>query len=108
MSVHLNAVKLVVTTAPAPMTKHDGAIVINHDCPVGTVLAYDREGNLYRCIDPSVAEFFVNKSKTQPTQHPTRSRHFRDYWRMIQSGGDTPYGASFRNAPCKVVEEVRR
>ena len=106
MCVQFKTVKLVVTTEPARMLNHDGSIVTNEDCPVGTVLAYDKNGNLFYCADEAIAEFFRERASLGPVIC-SRSEHYRDYWRHISSGPDTPYGSSFRNAPHKVVEEVK-
>jgi len=113
MSVHLFAVKLVVTTdAPfAMMLQHDGSIVPNTSCPAGTVLAYDADDNLYVYVlgidylvpgspDPETS------SAEWPRVKNGTIRLYRDNWRHVSAGPDTPYGASFRNAKYRVLREA--
>jgi len=103
MCIQFNAVKIIVTTGPANMVGHDGVMSVNEDCPVGTVLCYDKDDNLYYLAVDDLGGLW--RESKLPTQRK-RIRLYRDYWRHIQSGPNTPYGASFRNAPHKVVEEV--
>jgi hypothetical protein len=88
------------------MTKHDGEVVPNADCPVGTVLAYDATGELFYYVGS------MNRHERTLKGHWPRVKDgviqlYRDYWRHIASGADTPYGASFRNAPHRVLREVK-
>lgn len=106
MCIRFQVSKIVVTTAPANMVMHDGETTVNPDCPVGTVLAYDLEDNVYTATYDVIAGHFVDASKRRPAKRKREIELFRDYWRVIQSGPDTPYGASFRNAPHKVVELI--
>lgn len=106
MSVYLFALKIVITTdVPyAPMTTHEGLIVPNIDCPEGTVLAYDADDNVYHYVGTKHAH--QSKSSAWPRVQKGHIQLYRDYWRHISSGADTPYGASFRNAAHRVLREV--
>ncbi len=102
MSVQFYARRIFQTTAPANMIGHDGVMSINEDCPVGTTLCYDKDDNLYRF---ALADRATTSAACWP--NPTRKGIplYRDNWRHVAPGANTPYGASFRNARSVTIVE---
>jgi hypothetical protein len=111
MCVQFYATKLVVTTGAAQGKGHDGELYVNPDCAIGTILAYDSDDHLYVYVGATGRGAIVDE-QTKPSAWP-RATHkgvqlYRDYWKHVASGANTPYGAAMRNAPHRVLREAKR
>lgn len=103
MCIQLHAVKLIVVTRQPIIVHHNGARQPHYDCPVGTVLAYDADDNLYvlrNAVDNT-------RSSHWPTVKNGYISLYRDHWKHIASGVGTPYGDAFRGAKHRVLREVK-
>lgn len=106
MSIHLQAVKLIMVTKGATIIDHDGNDYPNYECLPGTVLAYDADNNLYVYDNPRGIHIDGVKSNW-PAARNGRITLFRDHWTFMQAGAGTPFGDSFRNAEHIVLREVK-
>lgn len=104
MCVQFFARRLFYTTGPANMIGHDGVVSVNEDFPIGTILCYDKDDNLY------VYHAMVDHPKSAscwPVPTTKGVPLYRDYWKHIDCGPETPYGASIRNAQSVNIIECR-
>lgn len=104
-NIHLIATKIVITTHKAWLIL-DGTVSENTDFPIGTVLAYDADDNLFVYKHTNWSAEELGKKSMWPRAEKGEIKLFRDYWTYIQAGADTPYGASARNAGHKVLREI--
>lgn len=104
MSIHLRAVRLIVTTGLATAMNHGGQPFINEDCPIGTFLAYDEEDNPY--IFKHIDMLFTGSVDEWPEVEGDHIPLFRDYWKYVASGPNTPYGEAMRMAPHVVLRQA--
>lgn len=104
MCVKFRAHRLFYVVAPVVMIGHDGVASVNEDFPVGTVLCYDKNDNLYCYIGPGQSDA-PKTADCWPVAERQGIELYRDYWRHIASGSGTPYGDSIRNAQVANIVE---
>jgi hypothetical protein len=101
-NVHLYARAIYVTTGPAIAPNHDGMPFVNPDVPVGSVLAYDDEGNLFQ--RRSEYDYMPSFRAAWPRpDNRGRVRSHRDYWLHVQPSPDSPYRRSIEAATKQLV-----
>lgn len=86
------------TTGPAAALGHDGKEYTNLNIPTGTLVAQDEAGNwyLYRGANGGgIDDFGSEYDRCWP------KRLFRDYWRSVEAGTDSPYVQALVAAPKK-------
>lgn len=116
MSIYLYAKHLYVTTGPATARNHaapigDGKLLTNTECPTGTILAIDADGNVYICVNTFMK---TDEDDCWPDRNEKGFIElFRDYWRSagINANQDPqkvgPYFQAILNAPRRVIKKER-
>lgn len=102
MSVYLYATKLEITIGSAIAKDHDGKPYINMDYPIGTVIAHDSEGNMYRHIFPF--HDGIDKKGHWPNKRNGIIQLYRDYWKHISHDDGSPYKKAINNAKKKLIK----
>lgn len=95
MSRYLHTKAIYITTGAATSVSHDGHPYTNEDFSKGSIIALGKDDEWYYFNPPFDIEPFKDKSNWRKGCN----KHFRDYWRILQSGANTPYGSAVINAP---------
>lgn len=101
MAIHLFATTIFYLTADAVGTDHDGHPYANPDFKKGSVLALDKDGELFA---HNITSFSMAGAElTDPASWPRKKNGvvqlYRDNWRYINKAPGAPYYDSIINAP---------